>query len=221
MPIKIPWTQEEFMANFKELFPEEWVRGMQLPMIKDVINKAPFTTFRDFLADKDRRVDGPLGPTIVTNMRRGWRRAAEQQQQGAMFSKECVEQLIPPGLSSDEHFQEAIKFVRGSEKSPFQEDSTCDRDLRMAAWWIAQDVSSLGERRRENYQSVVTLSTRLEPVSQHLRQSQTTQVSSVAGGVHIALIAAACVLSSWPDWQLPMRYITGFRSTGKLDGQAS
>ena len=87
MPIKIPWTQEEFMANFKELFPEEWVRGMQLPMIR-VINKAPFTTLRDFLADKDRRVDGPLGPTIVTNMRRGWRRAAEQQQQGAIFSKE-------------------------------------------------------------------------------------------------------------------------------------
>ena len=78
---------------------------MQLPMVEDIINKQPFTTFRDFLASKERGVDGPLGPTVVTNMSKGWRRAAEQQQQGAFFSKECVQQLIPLGMSATNIFK--------------------------------------------------------------------------------------------------------------------
>ena len=46
-------------------------------------------TLTEYLANGDA-VDEPLGPTIVTNMGRGWRKAAKQQQQGIFFSKECV-----------------------------------------------------------------------------------------------------------------------------------
>ena len=42
-------------------------------------------------------------------------------------------------------------------------------------------------------------------------------MASVAGGVHVALLAAACVLLVWSDGQLPQRCVTGLRSTGKLE----
>ena len=40
---------------------------------------------------------------------------------------------------------------------------------------------------------------------------------SIAGQVHVALLAAAVILLAWPDWRLPYRFLTGFKITDTLE----
>ena len=54
-------------------------------MVEDIINDEPFTTYITFLEEKQLIADEELGPVIVSDMTKGWRRAAEQQQQGRGF----------------------------------------------------------------------------------------------------------------------------------------
>ena len=82
---------------------------------------------------------------------------------------------------------------------------------------MAKDIQALLRRQDKCCKGMVALAMRLEPISTHLRSFQYKQVQSVAGGVHVAFMTAACILLAWLDWQLPLRCITGFCSTGKLE----
>ena len=57
----------------------------------------------------------------------------------------------------------------------------------------------------------------MEPLTLVIRPYKHKQVASVAGRFHHAFVAAMVVLTQWPDVNLPLRYVTGFRSIGRLE----
>ena len=92
------WPQWGLDAAIRSLFPIEWTRGVQIPVLDDLVNSAPFTTFPEFLESRDLDADGPLGPTLMTNYSRGQRRLAEGDQRGSFFAADAVAQIVPLGL---------------------------------------------------------------------------------------------------------------------------
>ena len=59
-------------------------------MLEDIVNAAPFTLYPEYMERRQLTADCELAPTIITEYRQGWRRAAEQEQKGAYFNREAV-----------------------------------------------------------------------------------------------------------------------------------
>ena len=105
------WPQWGLDAAIRSLFPEDWTRGVQIPVLDDLVNCAPFTAFPEFLESRDLDADGPLGPTLMTSYSRGQRRLAEGDQRGSFFAADAVAQIVPLGLAADGHFSAATAYA--------------------------------------------------------------------------------------------------------------
>ena len=112
------WPQWGLDATVRGLFPKEWTQGVRMPVLDDIVNCAPFTTFPEFLERQQLDADGPLGPTIMTSYTRGRRHLAEGNQKGSFFATSAVPQVIPLGLTADAHFAAASKYVCTPGKVP-------------------------------------------------------------------------------------------------------
>lgn len=75
---------------------------------------------------------------------------------------------------------------------------TVEIDLQSAASWTVSH-GDLADARSSCYKAVVALADRLQPLSQHLRRQQRGAVAKVAAKIHIAFLAVATVLLTWPD----------------------
>ena len=210
------WPQWGLDAAIRSLFPKEWTQGMPMPVLDDLVNSAPFTTFPEFLEDQDLEADAPLGPTIMTSYTRGQRHLAEGNQRGSFFAADAVPQIIPLGLTADAHFAASAAYAdQGS--FPMDEGLAVEIDLQCAASWTVSRMDDIADARTSCYKAVVALAERLQPLSQHLRRQQKGAIAKVAGGMHVAFLAVAVVLMNWPDTKVPCRYITGFRSLGMME----
>ena len=106
------WPQWGLDAAIRSLFPDEWTRGVQIHVLDDLVNCAPFTTFPEFLENRDLDADGPLGPTLMTSYSRGQRRLAEGDQRGSFFAADAVAQIVPLSLTADSYFSAAASYAR-------------------------------------------------------------------------------------------------------------
>ena len=210
------WPQWGLDAAIRSLFPDEWTRGVQIPVLDDLVNCAPFTTFPEFLESHDLNADGPLGPTPVTSYSRGQRRLAEGDQRGSFFAAGAVAQIVPLGLTADSNFSAAASYARQWRFS-MNQGLAVETDLQCAAAWTVANVDTLADARTSCYKAVVALAERLQPLSLHLRQRQQGAVAKVAAKMHVAFLAVAVILLQWPDVSLPGRYVTGFQSLGMLE----
>ena len=210
------WPQWGLDAAIRSLFPKEWTQGVRMPVLDDIVNCAPFTTFPEFLERQQLDADGSLGPAIMTSYARGQRHLAEGNQKGCFFATDAVPQVIPLGLSADAHFAAASKYAHQG-RFPINGGLAVEVDLRSAAAWTVAQMADLADARTSCYRAVVALAERLQPLSQHVRQQQRGAVAKVAAKMHVAFLAVATVLLNWPDTSLPSRYITGFRSLGMLE----
>eukprot|EP00971_Amphidinium_carterae_P158131 3134512-Amphidinium_carterae.1 len=61
------------------------------------------------------------------------------------------------------------------------------------------------------------LAHRCRPLTRHLLQFQSLTVRAVAGNVHVDLMAVLTIPMKWPDVNLPLRFITGSRTTGVME----
>ena len=93
--IHLRWPQWGLDAAIRGLFPIDWTRGVQIPVLDDLVNSAPFTVFPEFLESLGLEADGPLGPTLMTAYTRGQRRLAEKDQRGSFFAADAVAQVVP------------------------------------------------------------------------------------------------------------------------------
>ena len=105
--VRQKWSQWGLDSALRKLFPLEWPQGFHLPVLDDLVNQSPFLDYGNFLKELGLDADAPGGPVIVSGMSRGWRRACENDQKGAAFSRDPVGQMVSLGLSSDEHWKEA------------------------------------------------------------------------------------------------------------------
>ncbi|CAJ1421509.1 unnamed protein product [Effrenium voratum] len=69
-------SQELLVARFRRLFPHEWLQRTTCPMIEDLVNSFPFSTFTEWCEDQELDVDGPMGPVLATRTAR-FRQAGE------------------------------------------------------------------------------------------------------------------------------------------------
>ena len=115
---------------------------MQIPVLDDLVNSAPFTVFPEFLENLGLEADGPLGPTLMTAYTRGQRRLAEKDQRGSFFAADAVAQIVPLGLTSDDHFSAAAGYARQG-RFPMDEGLAVETDLQCAASWMISNMSEL------------------------------------------------------------------------------
>ena len=91
------WPQWGLDAAICSFFPIEWTRGVQIPVLDDLVNCAPFAAFPEFLESLDLDADGPLRPTLMTGYTTGQRRLPEGDQRGSFFAADALAQIVPLG----------------------------------------------------------------------------------------------------------------------------
>ena len=106
------------------------------------MNSAPFTVFPEFLENLDLDADGPLGPTSMTSYTKGQRRLAEKDQRGSFFAADAVAQVVPLGLTADDHFSTAASYARKG-KFPMDGGLAVEKDLQCAAAWVVTNMDGL------------------------------------------------------------------------------
>ena len=115
-----------------------------MPVLDDLVNCAPFSTFPDFLEDREMDADGPLGPTIMTSYTRGQRRLAEGDQKGFFFAAGAMPQVIPLGLTADAHFAAVAEYARQG-RFPMNDGLAVEIDLQCAAAWTVTRMADLAD----------------------------------------------------------------------------
>ena len=177
------WPQWGLDAAIRSLFPIDWTRGVQIPVLDDLVNSAPFTVFPELLENLGLDADGSLGPTLMTAYTRGQRRLAEKDQRGSFFAADAVAQIVPLGLTADDNFSTAASYARQG-KFPMDDGLAVEKDLQCAAAWVVTNMESLASARTSCYKAVVALAERLQPLSMHPRKRQQGAVARVATKIH-------------------------------------
>ena len=155
----------------------------------------------------------------MATTRRGWKRAADNDQKGAFVSKQSVSQLVSLGLTSSQRWESACS-VATNRAFPMDDGVACDMDVNFAAHWMVHNLGDLATSRHSCYLAVQALCQRLQPLTDHLRKFQQVSVQMVSSQVHLGFLEVAVVLLGWPDWRLPLRYVTGFSTLGNWKQQA-
>ena len=187
--------------------------GVPTPALDDLLNTEPFVTFANWC--DEREILTPVGNTISRSSP-GVSSAALGRQAGAMKSKRALPALFCKGLGAEGNLSAALEYVNKG-KLPFDVDAQVPLDLEFAAERTVANATTIKEFRVACNGSLRELSHRLKPVSAHLRRFQGPSTSSVARNMHVALIAVLAWLLRWPDVTLALRFITGFRLSGRME----
>ena len=107
--VALRWPQAAVDGVLRKLFPENLTRGCRVPNLEDLINSSPFTDYHKFLERRGLDADLQAGPTGMAEFRKGWRRAAEGEQKGTLFTAGGPEQVVSLGLTADAHFEAALQ----------------------------------------------------------------------------------------------------------------
>ena len=65
MPLRFP--QESVILAFRSLYPASVLYGFQFPMLEDLLNQHPFTTYPEWRMDNDKDMIGAFGPAWSSN----------------------------------------------------------------------------------------------------------------------------------------------------------
>ena len=67
----IPYMHQDFLERaFQSLFPPCLLQGFRFPLIEDLINSPPFSSFPQWCAHSDLEWDGALNPKLVSALLR-------------------------------------------------------------------------------------------------------------------------------------------------------
>ena len=214
--VKSRWPQSAVERALRKLFPRDWTFGAKMPILEDVLVRPAFNMYLDFVDEMGVESWREQGPLNILSQPKAWRSAAVGVQRSTTFSKAPVPQLVPDGLSFDEHFA-FVSANAGTLKFPMDSEKVVDLDVRFAAREMARNLHHLGIVRRELMHSLRELSERLLPLTEHLRTFQETSASAIAGKIHVALIAVLTLVLRWPDVHLASRFVSGFRIIGNVE----
>jgi hypothetical protein len=210
------WSQEAIDAGIRSLFPVEWTRGVPMPCLEDLVNSGCFTAFADWVENLGLTVEETAAPSLAVVESRQKVAAAVGVQLGVHDSKHAIGSLVGEAECSASHFAEATRLAAAGV-FPSASRITVETDLRFAAAVTISNARNIKQFREKTFGALKELSQRCTPLSKALRKFQCDSVRSVAGGIHVGLIAALVVLMKWPDKMLAQRFVTGFRVIGSLE----
>ena len=191
----------------QKLFPPEYTCGVDWPVLQDLLLADTFCDYHEFLEYRQYDSDLPLGPALLLDDSKAVRAWKAGEQKGHFFSKDPIPQLIPLGLTEDDHFDRCTQNAKAGV-FPFQDLRNAELDVAFAAWQTVRYRDNLANWRSANVSVVRQLADRLRPLNARLQKSSQCAVS---GNMHVALLAYLLVLMRWPDYSLAQRFLTGFR----------
>ena len=99
----------------------EWFSVFQFPMIEDLLNQHPFSSYVQWREAQGLEWDGPLNPSGGSGVTRLRQRHTEGKQAGSLNHRAALPPLLPFGLDPDEHFEAACtigQYPLPTERSP-------------------------------------------------------------------------------------------------------
>jgi hypothetical protein len=123
--------QDAFSAAIRPLFRVPDTMNLRMPIVEDLLSCFPFTAFGDWLDDNGLRDEVWWQPRSLTRIERRAARASLGFQERAYNMAGNLPQLLPFGLSAEEHFQQSLKLSKG--KTPLERQPPLEEDLRFAA----------------------------------------------------------------------------------------
>ncbi|CAE7241467.1 FCPB [Symbiodinium natans] len=209
----IPYLHQDAVTGaFKSLFPPDLLQDFHFPVVEDLINSPPFTSFPQWCRAQELPWDGPLLPQMVSAQQRQWQRNAEGQQAGGMAHKAALPPVLPFGLHPDEHFDLARDLAH--YPTPFEAEPVLDLDLQYAAEVTAAGRGTLQRSRRVAVGALRELKRRWAGVDTCLRQGQEPGVRRVTARRDVGFLALLLLLVSWGDVSLPQAFIEGMSAVG-------
>ena len=205
IPVTVPqtqrWSQDTVILAFRKLFPAGWLEAFKFPLIEDLINQPPFSSFPSWLSDRGFDWDHPLGPHNAGRQAMLVQRHAEGQQAGAHSHGAALPPLFPFGLPPDEHFQQALH--RAQLPLPFEHSPVLDQDLQFAAYLHAKVRGHLRRWRQQAVGALRELKQRWQGVTTMLRSRQEPAIQQVTQERDLGLTALLILLTSWADTRYP------------------
>ena len=214
IPASVPqrWTQDTVILAFRKLFPAAWFEEFKFPLIEDLINQPPFSSFPSWLSDVGLDWDQPLGPHNAGRQAMLVQRHAEGQQAGAHSHRAALPPLFPFGLTPDEHFQQSLQ--RAQQPLPFEHAPVLDQDLQFAAYLHAKVRGHLRRWRQKAVGALRELKQRWQGVTATLRSRQEPAIQQVTKERDLGLTALLLLLTSWADTGYPFGLIRGLPAVG-------
>ena len=191
------------------MFPVDMLHGFALPMLEDLFNHPFFLMFHNWCAERQINV-------AESHLLTGNKLQPSLGLQAAVLAqKRAVPSVISLHQSKSETFAACCSAAH--EQHLPSDDMVCCADFSFAAWCTVHCMQSLRDRRKLGRALLKELSNRCQPLSTHLRKFVAPTVASVAGHMHVALMAAFVILMRWPDKQLPRAFLEGFKLIGRMD----
>ena len=207
-----PWSQESVVLAFQKLFPSSWFERVAFPMIEDLLNQPPFSSFTQWLHEHDVDWDGPLNPMCASKASRLAARHTERQQAGAHSHRAALPPLLPFGLSCDEHF--TLALARATSPLPTEGLPLVDYDLQYAAHVHAKQRGQLRRIRQQAVGALRELKRRWAKISTVLRSYQPPEIQRVTSQRDLGLTSLLIILVSWSDTGYPFGLIRGLPAVG-------
>ncbi len=206
------WSDTTVHRAIRKLFPEEMLRGFQLPPLEDLVNDERLAAWRIW-AELEGVAQAPIqAQTRAT----GWNALAVGKQRGATGSKHALDPAVGFGMGKHEHFEAACS---ASEQflDPYSLEAKAAPDLRFAAEKVVENSEAPRKIREQLRGLVKELSQRTKPLSARLRDWQPWHVRRVAGKLQLGFVVIVCLLILWGDGKMPGRFVSGFQGGDRLE----
>ena len=135
---------------------------------------------------------------------------------GGLSSKRSIDPILGFGREAEVQFAAAASFAKRGVL-PYDTRAAAAYDLRYAAEYTVAHRRDLQAQRQRVAALVQELAERCRTLTAVLAKWRPPTVQAVAQSIHVGLIAVLVLVLRWPDWRLPMRFITGFATTGMLE----
>ena len=208
------WPQDSLDCAVRSLCRVPIGASLHMPILEDILNAPPFTDYAAWC--EERGLDHHSQQVPVTYSR--WERRAAQTwtglQTAAFNSSGALRQVVPFGLSKDEHFDASCQVA--SLPTPLETRAAQDSDLIFAAAMMAKHRPHMREAREYLVESLECLSARLQPLTVQLHSLCAQSTIHISGSMHLALLLILVIVMRWRDVSLPADYCFGHKAVGNI-----
>ena len=111
------WSQTDIAVKIRKTFPEEWLVGVPIPFLQDLLNTSPFI---DFAIWAELQEEGlPLGCSLGRNSK-GRASTVLGRQAGVLDHRLALAPVIELGVGERAHLARCIEFANAG-RLPFDD----------------------------------------------------------------------------------------------------